>query len=144
MKENELLLMSIKTKYANQIFAGTKEYEFRRKSIGKKNCHKKIYIYSSQEEKAIVGYIIVDKILSGNLEKIEALTNSFNNKSMENYFIGCEECYALHISEHHKFIKPIKLEDIKNQYKKFVVPQFYRYIREEEPIYALLESRLVE
>ena len=144
MKENELLVMSIKTKYANQIFAGTKEYEFRRKSIGEKNCYKKIYIYSSEEEKVIVGYIIVDKILSGNLEKIEALTNSFNNKSMENYFNGCEECYALHISEHHKFIKPIKLEDIKNQYKKFVVPQFYRYIREEEPIYALLESRLVE
>lgn len=144
MKENELLLMSIKTKYANQIFAGTKEYEFRRKSIGEKNCYKKIYIYSSEEEKVIVGYIIVDKILSGNLEKIEALTNSFNNKSMENYFNGCEECYALHISEHHKFIKPIKLEDIKNQYKKFVVPQFYRYIREEEPIYDLLESRLVE
>ena len=144
MKENELLLMSIKTKYANQIFAGTKEYEFRRKSIGEKNCYKKIYIYSSEEEKVIVGYIIVDKILSGNLEKIEALTNSFNNKSMENYFNGCEECYALHISEHHKFINPIKLDDIKNQYKKFVVPQFYRYIREEEPIYDLLESRLVE
>ena len=144
MKKNELLLMSIKTKYANQIFAGTKEYEFRRKSIGEKNCHKKIYIYSSQEEKAIVGYIIVDKILIGNLKEIQSLTNSFNNKGMENYFIGCEECYALHISEYHKFIKPIKLEDIKNQYKKFVVPQFYRYIREEEPIYDLLESRLVE
>ena len=144
MKENELLLMSIKTKYASRIFAGTKEYEFRRKSIGEKNCHKKIYIYSSEEEKAIVGYIIVDKILNGNLKKIQVLTNSFNNKGMDNYFNGCEECYALHISEYHKFIKPIKLADIKNQHKKFVVPQFYRYIKEEEPIYDLLESTLVE
>lgn len=143
MEKNELLLMSIKTKYANQIFDGTKEYEFRRKSIGEKNCNKKIYIYSSEEEKAIVGYMIVDKILSGNLEKIQALTNSFNNKGMENYFNGCEECYALHISEHHKFIKPINLEDIKSQHKKFVVPQFYRYIK-EKPIYDLLESSLVE
>ena len=144
MEKNELLLMSIKTKYAAQIFDGTKEYEFRKKSIGEKNCYKKIYIYSSEKEKAIVGYMIVDKILSGNLEKIQALTNSFNNKGMENYFNGCEECYALHISEYHKFIKPIKLADIKNQYKKFVVPQFYRYIKEEEPIYDLLESTLVE
>ena len=143
MEKNELLLMSIKTKYANEIFDGTKEYEFRKKSIGEKNCNKKIYIYSSEEEKAIVGYIIVDKILSGNLEKIQALTNSFNNKGMENYFNGCEECYALHISEHHKFIKPINLEDIKSQHKKFVVPQFYRYIK-EKPIYDLLESSLVE
>ena len=143
MKENELLLMSIKTKYANKIFAGIKKYEFRKKSIGEKNCYKKIYIYSSEEEKAIVGYIIVDKILNGNLEKIEALTNSFDNKEIKKYFNDCEECYALHISEHHKFIKPIKLEDIKNQDKKFVVPQFYRYIK-EEPIYNLLESRNFE
>ena len=144
MKENKLLLMSIKTKYADQIFSGTKEYEFRRKSIGEKNCHKKIYIYSSEKEKSIVGYIIVDKILNGNLKKIQLLTNSFNNKGMEIYFNGCDECYALHIIEYHKFIKPIELKDIKSQYKKFVVPQFYRYIREEEPIYDLLEGRLVE
>ena len=144
MEKNELLLMSIKTKYASRIFAGTKEYEFRRKSIGEKNCYKKIYIYSSEEEKAIVGYIIVDKILNGNLKKIQALTNSFNNKGMDNYFNGCEECYALHISEYYKFIKPIKLADIKSKYEKFVVPQFYRYIKEEEPIYDLLESTLVE
>ena len=144
MKENELLLMSIKTKYANQIFSGTKEYEFRRKSIGEKNICKKIYIYSSEEEKAIIGYIIVDKIINGNLEKIQSLTNSSNNKSMEIYFNGCDECYALHISKYHKFIKPIVLEELKSQYKKFVVPQYYRYIREEEPIYDLLESRVVE
>ena len=50
MKENELLLMSIKTKYASSIFAGTKEYEFRRKSIGEKNCQKK-YTYIHLKKK---------------------------------------------------------------------------------------------
>jgi len=49
----------------------------------------------------------------------------------------------LYIIKHHKFIKPIYLEDIKNQYKEFVLPKFYRYIK-EKPIYYLLESRLVE
>ena len=62
----QLILISIKTKYANQIFNGTKLYEYRRKSIGEKNCNKKIFVYSSEEEKAIVGYIIVDKILELN------------------------------------------------------------------------------
>ena len=143
MKENEILLMSIKTKYANQIFTGTKEYEFRRKSIGKKNCHKKIYIYSSGEEKAIIGYIIVDKILSGSLKKIQELTNNLNNYDMEIYFKDCNVCHALHIGEYYKFIKPIKLKDIKNQYEQFVVPQFYRYIK-EEPIYTLLEKQIVK
>ena len=143
MKENEILLMSIKTKYANQIFTGAKEYEFRRKSIGKKNCHKKIYIYSSGEEKAIIGYIIVDKILSGSLKKIQELTNNLNNDDMEIYFKDCNVCHALHIGEYYKFIKPIKLKDIKKQYEQFGVPQFYRYIK-EEPIYTLLEKQIVK
>ena len=143
MGKEEVLLMSIKTKYANQIFTGIKKYEFRRKSIGEKNCNKKIFIYSSKEEKAIVGYIIVDKILSGNIEKIMELTNN-NNKELKNYFNDCCICYALHISKHYRFVEPIKLEDIKTKYKKNVVPQFYRYIREEEPIYDLLERRLVD
>ena len=138
MNENKLLLMSIKTTYANKIFAGTKKYEFRRKSIGEKNCHKKIYIYSSGKEKAIIGYIIIDKILNGNIKKIQALTNNPNNKELESYFNGCDICYALHINNYHKFSKPIKLADIKKSNEKFVVPQFYRYVKEEESIYDLL------
>ncbi len=50
MKENELLLMSIKTKYVNKIFAGIKKYEFRKKSIGEKNCYKK-YTYIHLKKK---------------------------------------------------------------------------------------------
>ena len=137
----EILLMSIKTKYVNQIFSGTKEYEFRRKSIGEKNCNKKIYIYSSEEEKAIVGYIIVGRILKGSLKEIQTLTNSFNNKGMEEYFNGCKECYALHIDEYHRFREPIRIEDIKHKYHDFVIPQFYRYIRRGESIYAILENQ---
>ena len=41
----EYILMSIKTKYANQIFEGSKLYEYRRKSIGSKNIGKIIFIY---------------------------------------------------------------------------------------------------
>lgn len=140
---NELLLLSIKTKYANQIFNGTKKFEFRRKSIGDKNCNKKIYIYSSEEDKAIIGYINVDKILKGNLAFILNATNYKDNKDIIEYFDGCSECYALHISEYHRFSKSIKLEEIRMNYEKFVVPQFYRYVKSQEPIYTELESRMI-
>ena len=56
---NNLVLMSIRTKYVNEIFSGKKVYEYRRKSIGENNLNKTIYIYSSGIDKAIVGYIIV-------------------------------------------------------------------------------------
>ena len=94
-----VLLMSIKTKYAKQIFQGIKKYEFRRKSIGEKNCNKKIYIYSSKDDKAIIGYIIIDKILSGDINFVLKNTNSLNNQEIKNYFNNCSKCYALHISK---------------------------------------------
>lgn len=138
----DILLMSIKTKYANEIFAGTKKFEFRRKSIGDKNCYKKIYIYSSEEDKAIIGYIMVDKILKGDLKYILKKTNHTNNQDIIKYFENCSKCHALHIKEYHRLSSPIKLEEIKNKYK-IIVPQFYRYVKPEESIYKELESRNV-
>lgn len=48
---SKLILMSIKTNYAKEIFNGTKKYEYRRKSIGEKNLNNKIYIYTLLKKK---------------------------------------------------------------------------------------------
>ena len=140
----QLILISIKTKYANQIFNGTKLYEYRRKSIGEKNCNKKIFVYSSEEEKAIVGYIVVDKILEGNINYILEATNNKNNSDIIDYFNGCDKCYALNIAKAVKFKTPIYLSEIKMKEKNFVVPQFYRYIKENEYIYEKLKKEVYE
>ena len=95
----KILLMSIKTKYANQIFKGTKKYEYRRRSIKEGNLNKKIFIYSSEIDKKIVGYIIVDEILEGTSEYILKRTNNEGNIDIINYFKDCENCYALKIKE---------------------------------------------
>ena len=138
----QMLLISIKTKYSNQIFNGTKIYEYRRKSIGEKNKSKKIYVYSSEQEKAIVGYIIVDKILSGNLEYILNTTNN-RDEDIIKYFDGCNICYALKIKNAVKFKDPVLLNEIKKHDNNFAVPQFYRYIKESEYLYKeLLERNL--
>lgn len=137
---DQLMLISIKTKYANQIFNGTKLYEYRRKSIGEKNCNKKIFVYSSEEDKAIVGYIIINKILEGNINYILETTNNKNNSDIINYFNGCDKCYALKIAKAVKLKRPFYLNEIKKEEKNFVVPQFYRYIKENEYIYEKLKK----
>ncbi|MEG0137502.1 MAG: hypothetical protein RRY22_00830 [Bacilli bacterium] len=50
------VLMSIMTKYSNEIFDGTKKWEFRKK-LPKLNDNDSIktIVYSSKEEKSIVG-----------------------------------------------------------------------------------------
>lgn len=136
----KLILMSIKTKYANQIFNGTKKYEYRRRSIGEKNLGKKIFIYSSEEEKAIVGYIIVGDIIEGTSEWVLEQTENKNNKDIINYFKDCKKCYALKISETVKFENPISLSSIRKIQEKFVIPQYYRYIYQTEKIYKILKE----
>lgn len=138
------LLISIKTKYADKIFNGTKIYEFRRKSIGEKNINKKIYVYSSEKDRSIIGYITFDKILKGNLEYILDVTDYKNDNDIKEYFKDCNECYALHISKTHKFSEPIKLETIRKIDSNFVIPQFYRYLKKDEPIYKELEKKCVK
>ena len=133
----EFLLMSIKTKYEIKIFNGTKTYEFRRKSIGEKNLNKRIYIYSSEVKREIVGYIIVDEILYGSAEELVRKTNYEDMNGIKDYFNGIDG-YALHIKEYYKFIKPIKIDEV-----KFGIPQFYRYISKDEELYKIILSRKV-
>jgi len=136
----KLILMSIKTKYANQIFNGTKIYEYRRRSIGEKNLGKKIFIYSSEEEKAIVGYIVVGDIIEGTSDWVLEQTENKNNKDIINYFKDCKKCYALKISETVKFENSISLASIRKIQGKFVIPQYYNYIYKTEKIYKILKE----
>ena len=137
----KLILMSIKTKYANQIFEGTKKYEYRRRTIGEKNLGKKIFIYSSEIEKAIVGYIIIGDIIEGTSNHVLEVTENKNNIDIINYFKDCQKCYALKIIKAVKFKNPISLFSIREKEEKFVIPQYYRYIYETEEIYEVLKNK---
>lgn len=138
---NNLILMSIKTKYANNIFNGSKKYEYRKSSIKEYNLNKKIIIYSSEQAKAILGYIIIDKILEGSLDFIIKETNP-KESNINDYFKNAKKCYAMHIKEYHRFKSPITLNEIRKIDNNIVIPQYYRYIREEEPLYKLINERL--
>ena len=84
---NDYLIMSIKTKHANKIFNGTKTFEYRKKSIGEKNLNKYSFIYSSECAKAIVGYVVFDSIVSGNLDYV---INNSQPENVENLKKGLE------------------------------------------------------
>lgn len=138
---DDLVLISIKTKYVKQIFNGTKKYEFRKKTIGNDNLNKKIYVYSSKDEKAIIGYIVIDKIIKDSLNNLLIATNNIGNMDIINYFKDCNECYAFHIKDYYIFKKIIKLEQLKSEYNNFTVPQFYRYIKNDNKLYDDLKNR---
>ena len=131
------LLMSIKTKFTNEIFNGIKKYEFRKKSLGEHNLNKKVFIYSSEQDKAIIGYIIFSEIISGSSDEISNL--DIKNKDMiQEYFGNKKECYALKVGKCVKFVNPISLKYIKEKCPNEVMPQYFKYLDSKSDLYNII------
>ena len=120
------VLLSIKPKYADAIFAGTKKYEFRR-SIFKNPNIKTIIVYSSSPVQKVIGEFEIETIVK---EDIKTLWNLANNdpwsekESFFEYYKGKETGFAIKIKEPKKYEVPL---DIKSDFNK-TPPQSFVYI----------------
>ena len=142
MDKKSITIISIKTYYANQIFNKTKIYEFRKSPLKNELLNKKIYIYSSKKDKAIIGYFKVDKVLNGNIVEILSKTGYGKKKDKEeiiNYYgINNSKCYAYHLYEVTEFKEKLTLEEMKKVYNKTTMPQYIKHIYEDNPLYKTI------
>ncbi len=138
----KIAVISIMSYYARQIFDGSKEYEFRKTPLRKELLNTKIYVYSAKEDKAIIGYFKVDNILCGNVNEILKLTGyDKRNDGFEivNYFgKDRSKCYALHLSDINKFNKKLSLSEMRRIKENVSMPQYIKYIYEDDPLYGYI------
>ena len=119
------ILLSIKPEYANRIFDGQKQYEYR-KRIPKKEVSK-IVVYSSAPEQAVIGEIKVIKTLK---MKPTTLWNStkanagISRSKYRKYFSGCTMAYAFVIGSFEKYPTSKSLADFNIQ----SAPQSFVYL----------------
>lgn len=119
------ILLSIKPEYANRIFDGQKQYEYR-KRIPKKEVSK-IVVYSSAPEQAVIGEIEVIKTLK---MKPSPLWNStkanagISRSKYRKYFSGCTMAYAFVIGSFEKYPTSKSLADYNIQ----SAPQSFVYL----------------
>ena len=126
-------MLSIKPKYAKQIFQGTKKYELRKKvwNLGTKNI---VLVYASEATKKIIGEFYSTKVISDTPEKI---WNKYKDKlgiSEEEYFKyfeGRTVAYAIKIKNFIKYKVPISLKEIRDTR----APQAYMYLEDYETLY---------
>ena len=97
-------------------------------------------IYSSEEEKAIIGYVVYDYIVEGSADYLINNTNPENINELKEYLSNKEKGYALHIKEHKKFDKPITLKELRNLNDNFNIPQYYRYLKKDEFLYLIAKK----
>jgi len=122
------VLLSIKPKFAEKIFAGSKRYEFRR-VVFRSQAVSKIIVYASSPIQRIIGEFEVREVLALQKDKLWKKTRGeggIEKKHFDLYFHGCEMAYAIKVSSPRRYSQPLKLSELCSFTRP---PQSFRYIR---------------
>jgi predicted transcriptional regulator len=121
------VLLSIKPEYAEAIFSGVKQFEFRR-TVFRNQDIEKVYLYASAPISRVVGFFLVRDILQMDPEELWQKTNQgagLSRKRFLEYFSGCTLGFALQVGDAERFDEPCELEGL---FGISHPPQSFRYV----------------
>ena len=122
------VLLSIKPEFANKIFDGTKQFEFRKVLFQRKNITT-IVVYVSSPIQSVIGEFTVDKIWIDSVSKIWEQTYyaaGINRQAYFSYFGNKKNAIAIKIGNRKRYRKPKKLSDFSISH----APQSFVYLEE--------------
>jgi len=123
------IIISIKPKYAEKIYAGTKTIELRR-SIGTSFQKNSLcYIYASSPARSVTGEARIASIELLSIAELKAthcISADVSASEMDIYFQGKENGYAIRLRSVFKYKTPIPLQLLR-EFTDFHPPQSYRY-----------------
>lgn len=138
--QNDILLISIKPKYAEMIFNGVKTIELRRK-FPKVKKGTFVMIYASSPIKAVIGIGIVDDVTSGNPLSFWPSVKQNAGVTLQefkNYYEDSSVAVGIHLKEISRLPRPLNLSQLREVWPKFHPPQGYHYLSQDR--YAELIS----
>ena len=142
--KNRIVIISIMTYYAQQIFNETKLYEFRKSPLKEDLLDKKIYVYSAKGDKAIIGYFKVSNILKGNTDEILQATGydkrPDGHEIVEYYGKNNSNCFALQLYDVTEFEEYLSLRDMRSISKNAEMPQYIKYVYDNDPLYWVIKE----
>lgn len=128
------LLFSVKPNYAGLIFEGLKKVELRRR-ISSRMENRYVFVYVSSPARQLRGGFRVGKVWSGTpkeiWDKISELSQ-VTKQYFDIYYEGRNIAYALEITDVWEYETPADLENLRERFPDFVVPQSWRFLSPEE------------
>jgi predicted transcriptional regulator len=122
------VLLSIKPAFAEQIFDGSKKFEFR-KAIFKNQEIKTVVVYASSPMQKVIGEFEIDSIINDSLAGLWQKTKRFagiDEDYFYQYFAEREMGYAIKIKKTKKYKEPLCLRENYNLFP----PQSFLYLEE--------------
>jgi predicted transcriptional regulator len=124
------VLLSIKPKFAQKIFDGTKQFEFR-KAIYKNKEISTIVVYASYPIQKVIGEFKVEYILSNHPDVLWEKTKDQSGISRAyfgEYFEDRNVGFAIKVSETKEYLEPLCL---KKDFNINFPPQSFMYLKDE-------------
>jgi predicted transcriptional regulator len=107
------VLLSIKPQFAEQIFDGTKKFEYRR-TIFKNENIKTVVVYASSPIQKVIGEFEIETILKYDLDKLWKKTQKYAGIGKEyfyRYFENKEQGFAIKIAKTKKYKRGLCLKN---------------------------------
>jgi predicted transcriptional regulator len=130
MKQGKALFLSIKPRFAEQIFAGTKTVELRRVRP-RVSADDVVVVYASGETKALLGAFQIVRVVSGKPSTIWrrfSKSAGLARREFDEYFAGAETAYAIEIAHTWRLPTPVCLPMLREKKRGFRPPQGYHYL----------------
>ena len=128
------LLLSLKPCHANLVFEGLKKAELRRR-IASHIKNRDVFIYVSSPTMELRGGFRVGQVWHGSPEEVWKMVSELariDKRDFDAYFEGQPVAYALEITDVWEYHSPVGLNTLRDQFRNFVVPQSWRYVKPEE------------
>lgn len=133
-------LISIKPRYAEQIFLGNKLIELRRKTI-RLNSGTRLWIYSTVPEAEIKGAAIIDRIILDrpyNIWKKFGTSACISKDEFDRYFNKYRLAIAIKFQNVVPLIPGLTLTDLRKKIPDFHPPQHFLKLRKAHPLLQIL------
>ncbi len=128
------LLLSMRPRYADLVFAGEKRVELRRR-ITPTVIDREVFVYASSPARVIRGGFWVDEVRIGSPESVWSDVGGatgLTKTEFDAYFEGCGAAHALRVVGVWAFDPPLRIDDVRRALPGFRAPRSWRYVREEE------------
>jgi predicted transcriptional regulator len=130
MSQNHTLLLSVRQKYANRIFSGTKTVELRRycPRVSKGDT---ILVYVPSPVKALCAVLTVDKVVRAEIDKLWSQVENEADITIEeylDYFVDSTVGWGIYFDDVYLFPSPLYLDELKEMWPSFHPPQRFYYL----------------
>ncbi|HID72513.1 TPA: DNA-binding protein [Candidatus Micrarchaeota archaeon] len=140
--------MSIRPKFAYEIFSGKKRYELRRWIGVPVEPGSTVVVYVSGDVRAIMGEFTAGEVLldspTNQWRRVTSVPGSGIGRDDWPYIRGAKRAVAIEVVNPRVYRNPVRLETLRSIFPGFNPPLSYRLLAEGDPLLELLIKALRE